>query len=273
MPDDGISVVCPTYNSTNFIQRTLDSLLEQDEFPQEIIFSDDGSDDGTADLIESRRKNFEDRGIDLKILRNVHEGPGYARNRGVAIATQIWIAFLDSDDTWKKKKLQRIHETIRKFPQANCLLHWEEYCRSNGKLRRLKHGQNYDPSQDISFQLYDENFISTSAFVCHRDLILAAGGFDHSLPNGQDYELWLRMSTGMRLQILPEILGSYIEESQSITARPYYLRVLAELRIAWRHRDKGGTILLTWKLLRILFSRQWVYTLLNLLQRREGHSS
>ena len=56
---NGISVVCPTYNSSAYIQRTINSLLSQIEFPQEIIFSDDGSSDDTMNILENNRTSFE----------------------------------------------------------------------------------------------------------------------------------------------------------------------------------------------------------------------
>ena len=84
----GISVVCPTYNCSAYIQRTIDSILNQTELPEEVIFSDDGSGDDTASIIEDNRTRFEQLGIRLNIDCNVHQGPGAARNHGVFKASQ-----------------------------------------------------------------------------------------------------------------------------------------------------------------------------------------
>ena len=101
----GISVVCPTYNCSAYIQRTIDSILSQTELPEEVIFSDDGSRDDTVYIIEKNRARFEKSGIRLHIGRNVHQGPGAARNDGVFKASQPWLAFLDADDVWKNEKI------------------------------------------------------------------------------------------------------------------------------------------------------------------------
>ena len=122
----GISVVCPTYNSAEYIQRTIDSLLAQEEPPEEVIFSDDGSKDNTVSIIEGNRQRFIQSGIKLRVLINSHSGPGSARNRAIEIAKKSWIAFLDSDDTWNSKKLKIIKREICKFREINCIVHWQE---------------------------------------------------------------------------------------------------------------------------------------------------
>ena len=232
MPEDGISVVCPTYNSAPYIKRALETLLLQEQPPEQVVFSDDGSNDDTIEQISSIENDFHERGIDLVFLRNDHQGPGAARNHGIKAANQSWIAFLDSDDTWKPEKLKKVRQSILQNPEVNCFIHWEDFFRINGTVDQLKHGDRFDPEADLSRQLYRGNFLSTSAVVCRKGLVEKAGFFDVSLPNGQDYELWLSMSPWMKLQVLPEILGCYNEEPKSITARPYYKRLPAELKIA-----------------------------------------
>ena len=144
MLDNGISVVCPTYNSSSYISRTLETLFDQQHLPDQIVFSDDGSEDDTTEIILESKKNFQHKGIDFILLKNTHQGPGAARNHGVLVASEPWIAFLDSDDYWKPNKLKRVHETIEKDSGLNCLLHWEEYYRLDGSIRQLKHGEHID---------------------------------------------------------------------------------------------------------------------------------
>ncbi len=269
---DDIAVVCPTYNSAAYINRTLDTLLSQIVTPEEVIFSDDGSQDNTVEIIEKNRELFTQVGIELKVLNNLHEGPGAARNHGIFATNLPWIAFLDADDTWKTDKIKRIKQLIKEDCGVNCFLHWEEYIRSDGSVSTLENGNKYEQTFSISKQLYRNNFLSTSAVVCNRSLLMESGGFDTTLPNCQDYDLWLKISPMMKIKIIPEILGSYIEESTSITARPYYKRFFSYLRIALRHRDKGNIWVLLWKIVRIFISKQWFYTLNNFLQRKASHN-
>jgi glycosyltransferase involved in cell wall biosynthesis len=270
---DKISVVCPTFNCESYIERTLDTLLSQIVIPEEVIFSDDGSQDNTVNIIEKYRSRYVKAGIKLKVLQNPHEGPGAARNHGISSTSQTWIAFIDADDTWKPEKLKRIKQIIKEFQGVNCILHWEEYIRTNGNTTTLEHGNNYDNNFSNSEQLYRNNFLSTSAVVFRRSILLEYGGFDETLPNGQDYDLWLKLSPVMNIKIIPEILGSYIEEATSITARAYHKRIRAELLILWRHRKKGTMLLFLRKLIRILLSKQWFYTFRNLIFQKELHSN
>jgi hypothetical protein len=159
-------------------------------------------------------------------------------------------------------------------PNSNCFFHWEEYIKINGKRSSLKHGFNYyNPDLPLLSQLYRENFLSTSTIVCKKQLIENSGGFDTTLPNAQDYDLWLRMSTQMNLTIIPKILGEYIEQSDSITARPYYMRFWSEMRIAIRYRKKVNLNYFLYKITKIMLSKQWFYTLFNLLIREKKHSN
>ena len=112
MPENGIAVVCPTFNCEAYINRTLETILSQKNKPEEVIFSDDGSHDYTVEIIEKNRELFTQAGIKLKVLNNLHEGPGAARNHGIFITTLPWIAFLDADDTWKTDKIKRIQNIV-----------------------------------------------------------------------------------------------------------------------------------------------------------------
>ena len=78
-----ISAVCPTYNSSSYISRTLASLVEQVDAPDEVIFCDDGSNDKTILILKQWKQCFLERGIDVFIKLNEHKGPGAARNCGV----------------------------------------------------------------------------------------------------------------------------------------------------------------------------------------------
>ena len=225
------------------------------------------------DIIEKNINKFVEAGIEIKVLHNNHEGPGAARNHGIFSTSKPWIAFLDADDTWKPDKLKKIKKLIKREQKINFMLHWEEYIHADGYVTTLEHGKNYNEKISIAQQLYRNNFMSTSAVVCHRSLLEKYGGFDVFLPNGQDYDLWLKMSPEINIKIIPEILGSYIEESTSITARPYYFRIKSDLKIALRHMDKGSFRIFISKIIRVLISKQWFYTFRNSLQNKTRHSN
>ena len=256
----GISVVCPTYNSEEYIEKTLGSLLSQKDNPDEIIFSDDGSVDDTISILKKYKYHFEKKGVSVKIIINSHTGPGGARNKGIDKSSYPWIAFLDSDDIWYNNKIFVVKKNILENPSLNCFLHWENFIRINGEKVELRHGEFLSKSNySVQKQLYKANYFSTSALVCKKSLIEESGGFDISLPNAQDYDLWLKMAPKIKLLIIKELLGEYVEQKNSISARPYVQRIFSELRLAIRHRKKGSVYLFYYKVLRLFITKQWFY--------------
>jgi len=256
MSEARISVVCPTFNCAEVMMPTLRSLASQSQAPEEIIFSDDGSTDGTPEAL--RRWAKEQKKISIKILENTHAGPGGARNAGIRAASCPWIAFMDSDDLWHPNKLARVRQETESYPDCDFFLHWEDFRRCDGGVSLLEHGKNVDLSRSIGSQLYNSNFCSTSAVVVRKALIDQVGGFDVNLPTGQDYELWLRLSPYMKLRVIPEVLGSYVERTGSITSRPYHRRYPFLLKILWRHRNKGHWYQVYGRLFRATVSRAWL---------------
>ena len=97
-----MSVVIPTFNSENFINEAINSVLNQDYSEFEILISDDYSKDNTVDIIKNIAKNEPKIRI---ILSDQNEGAAVARNKAISISSGQFIAFLDSDDIWKKNKL------------------------------------------------------------------------------------------------------------------------------------------------------------------------
>ena len=102
------SIICPTYNSSKFIEKTLNCILSQKYKKFEIIFSDDGSKDNTVEILEVYKSKFKKMDIEVKIIQNTHVGPGHARNQGLKLAKYQWISFLDSDDLWHEEKLLKV---------------------------------------------------------------------------------------------------------------------------------------------------------------------
>ena len=103
-----ISVVIPAYNAAAWIRRAVNSVLSQTRPADEIIVVDDGSTDGTGDIV----RMYDGR---VRLLQQANAGAAAARNTGILAATGDWIAFLDADDEWLPQKLQRQTEYLN-FP-------------------------------------------------------------------------------------------------------------------------------------------------------------
>ena len=94
-----VSVIIPTFNRFNLISRAIDSVLSQTIKPFEIIVVDDGSSDNTSTFIKNNYKS-------VKLIKQKNLGVSKARNVGIKNSSGDWIALLDSDDEWKKNKLE-----------------------------------------------------------------------------------------------------------------------------------------------------------------------
>ena len=248
-----ISVVCPTFNSAQFIERTLETVLSQTRLPDEVVISDDGSQDATLEVV-NRFAATHGAGIAWRILSNEHRGPGATRNAGIREASCDWIAFLDSDDLWEAEKIERIAEAILAFPEINFLCHDELLVGEDGATSLLEYGRRYRAERPLSPQIYFSNMFSTSAVVCRRDLLIEHGCFDETLMSAQDYELWLRLSPFMRPAFVHDILGRYVERTGNITSSGLKRRLKNEVRIAMMHRHKVSAPWVAVRLVRIMLS-------------------
>lgn len=100
MSSNIVSVIIPTYNRADTLDRAITSVLGQSYQPIEVIVVDDGSTDHTAEVLAAF-------GDSIRVIRQENRGPSAARNTGVAASIGKIIAFLDSDDTWEPTKLER----------------------------------------------------------------------------------------------------------------------------------------------------------------------
>lgn len=131
-----LSIVIPTYNRAAPLRLCIESVLLQQAHDVELIVVDDGSSDGTVDILEE----LEQQHVNIRIVKNPGNfGVNYSRNRGIERASQPFIVFLDSDDQLRNGSLNRIKNTIRENPGARHFLFWvsdrEEEC---GNLKQAR---------------------------------------------------------------------------------------------------------------------------------------
>jgi glycosyltransferase involved in cell wall biosynthesis len=207
MPGPFISVIIPTYNSENFIAKTLETLYSQTYNNYEVIVSDDGSTDNTVGVVRSLFLQNSSR--KKALLINKHEGPGAARNKGIEIASQDWVSFLDSDDLWNHDKLERVVGYILKNDGIDLVCH--SLITIEGSKETLMNPSKYFNNKiDPFLSIYRENCLYTSALTIKKSILYQAGLFDNKLPSAQDYDLWLRLG------MINKIKMGFIEDPLSI---------------------------------------------------------
>jgi len=189
-----VSVILPTYNRVRFLQEAIDSVLAQDYAPIELLVVDDGSTDGTAQLLES----YGDR---VMVLHQANAGVSAARNQGIRRASGQFIALLDSDDYWLPAKLTAQVDFFNTHPGA-VLCQTEEIWIRNG-VRVNPKARHRKMSGMIFEQSLPLCLISPSATMLRRSLLDEVGLFDESLPACEDYDLWLRITWKYPADLIP----------------------------------------------------------------------
>jgi glycosyltransferase involved in cell wall biosynthesis len=249
MPVPEVSVVIPCYNAARYVLATVQAVLAQAAgVSLEVIVVDDGSrDDSVARLRAS--------GLPVHIVEQANAGVATARNRGAAHARGQWLAFCDADDLWLPGKLTRQLGALARFPQArmaSAAWHvWVDdapapptlaaWCPEGGVGLALDDSLVCD---DRYPALLEDCVVWTSTVVMQRSLFEEAGGFDASLPVGEDYDLWLRCSrlTPMLMDMQP--LALYRMHAGSITKRAlprnYKGEVVGRAIERWGHAGAFG---------------------------------
>jgi glycosyltransferase involved in cell wall biosynthesis len=184
--DLDITAIIPVYNRRQTVRRAIDSVLSQSYQPEEIIVVDDGSADGTPEILQG----YGDRITSVLLQEN--RGAARARNIGVERARTEWIAFLDSDDSWKGDKLKKQVEYIRRFPFYEMIQSEEMWIRNGVRVNPRRH--HAKPLGWIWERSLKRCLVSPSAVLVKRSLLEAYGKFDENLPVCEDYDLWLRIS-------------------------------------------------------------------------------
>ena len=175
------------------VSEAVRSVLEQTFGDLEVIVVDDGSTDGTREALKPHADK-------IRYLRQENSGVSAARNRGIAEARGSLIAFLDSDDLWLPAKLKTQVLFFEAFPRSR-VCHTDEIWIRHGKWvnQRLHHRRL---GGWIFEDLCRMSLISPSSVVLRRDLLEEVGGFDESLPAGEDFDLWLRISPVARIDYI-----------------------------------------------------------------------
>ena len=179
-----ITAVITTFNRKEMLHNAVNSVINQSYPAAQVIVLDDGSDDGTADMIISEFPQIE-------YICQPNSGISSARNSGIQAAKYPWIAFLDADDEWLPGKLEEQVSALQKNRQF-LLCHCDEIW--------IRHGRRVNPKNihrkyggDIFDKCLPLCVISPSAVLIHHSLFDEIGLFDTSMPVCEDYDLWLRI--------------------------------------------------------------------------------
>ena len=227
-----VSVIIPTHNAENYILETVNSVLAQDFHNLEILIIDDCSTDNTRSKLDAIISNT----VKVILLAQNHGGPSKPRNVGIKAARGKYIAFCDSDDLYCPGRLKKSIDILESNPNLGLVFTNEtkfddDTLKDIGKfldgykafwsIPKITIGPNsyYISRTDAFRTLFFENFIMPSGVTVPSSIFKAVGLFDENLKNGDDRDMWFRISKNFPIAFINHIGFKYRIRTNSITSR------------------------------------------------------
>lgn len=205
-------MVVPTHNRSEQLRLALRGALGQEGVDVEVAVVDDGSADGTPELLAELAAG-DPR---LRVFRHeTPQGVARARNRGIAEARGEWIAFLDDDDVWGPLKLRCQLDAARR---RGADLVYGTYVSLDGRRRPVRVVRAPDP-ETLRQRLLRTNPVGgPSTFMARAERVRAVGGFDERFAALADWDLLLRLAEGGTAARCDEVVVGYVEHGQNMMA-------------------------------------------------------
>ena len=198
-----VSAVIAVRDSERFVESAVRSALAQTYAPLEIVVVDDGSRDRTSEVIAGIRD------ARLRVLRTAGIGSARARNTGIRATSGLYVAFLDGDDLWDRKKIATHVKVMESCLDVDATFSRSRLIDENGAnlplpVRRARGSYDFE-------SLLRDNVIGNGSAVMVRRRAIPPSGFDEARASCIDYELWLRIALIRSANVLciPEVLTAY----------------------------------------------------------------
>lgn len=224
-----VSIILPTYNRQQLLERAIKSVLGQTYHNWELIVWDDGSTDNTRDVV----KGFGDHCISYNYSEN--KGVAAARNQAIFKAKGEYLAFLDSDDVWREEKLLIQIEALKAHPEIDlvfsnfenvnlvqniCRVNFSDFQEAFQMMTTSKLDASFvEIKQGFLESLALGNYVATDTVTIKKSVIMKYGGFNETLRNSEDFELWWRLGlNNVRMGFHDQVLMTRFKPKGSLTS-------------------------------------------------------
>jgi glycosyltransferase involved in cell wall biosynthesis len=196
-----VTVIIPTFNRSVLLERAVESVFHQTLQCSELIIVDDGSTDSTQELL-NQLSDFAK--VPIRLYYQKNHGPAAARNLAIRASEFPYLAFLDSDDHWHKRKLEKQYQFFTGNSHYKICHTREKWLRRGQHLNQKK---KHIPRQgDIFDHCLQLCAVGMSTVMIKKELFDHVGLFDESLRCCEDYDFWLRVSCRYHFLLLEEFL-------------------------------------------------------------------
>lgn len=226
-----ISICIPTYNRKEYLEETLKSIFAQTYSDYEIVIVDDGSTDGTEQMLKKA-------GYTVRYHWQKNSGDATARNKLIELAQGRYITFIDSDDLLIPDAVERMAEIIKREPDD--VVVYGSYIGIDERGSETKKSRRKLYSGHVTQYLFQDIFIHSCGSMFPRQVLDSMGGFDTGLRVCSDYDLWLRLSLRCRFIALSEPTFKRRRHSGNLSAASFN-NILTELKMLERfYYEYGG---------------------------------
>jgi glycosyltransferase involved in cell wall biosynthesis len=221
--DSLVTVIVAAYNGEKFLRQALESVFRQDYDPFEVVFVDDGSTDGTAEIARS---------FPVRYLHQENQGLPAARNTALRVARGEFVAFADDDDLLPPTKLSAQARFLSEHPEIGCVLGRQEWIVEDG----------IEPPELTRDPIFGElGGIQLVSAMFRRTVLDELGGFDPTYRYAEDRDLFVRMrERGVEIAVLPDIvLHKRLHGSNMTMNQPESHPLLRSLKEKLERERKG----------------------------------
>ena len=209
-----VSVIMAVYNGVPYLRQAVESILYQTFSDFEFIIVDDGSTDGTWDIL-TEYANRDQRIVLVPNKENI--GLTKSLNKGLALAQGEYVARQDADDVSLPKRFEKQGDLLDKQPEV-VLISCDIELINAGGCSVGKHERACDPELVSWYLLFYNRLAGHSQVMFRRESVMNLGGYSKTCRYSQDYELWCRLAGVGKVAILPEILLQQRIHNNSISA-------------------------------------------------------
>lgn len=212
-----VSIICPTFNgaSRGYLKQAIESVLRQSFESYELFIIDDGSIDHTKEVCEPYLADSR-----VHYIFQPNGGPASARNTGIRASSGEFICFLDDDDLWKPRKLEKqidfISARLSTENRWGMLFTWVELINAGGDI--VSYRGHHQEGSIYRALLFEYTIGATSSVLVKREVFDTVGLFDGSLEPCEDWDLWLRISKEYLVFPIKEYLVQYREHQDRVSA-------------------------------------------------------